>query len=120
MIQEAFLFPSKSNFDPRTGGRIDASTPPPRETSRAAYHELVSDGTLARSQLEVYRAVVENGPCTSAEAFEAMRSSGRYENPITQSRARFTELRKKGFLIETGKRKCRVTGKTAILWSVGR
>ena len=40
------------------------------------------------------------------------------ENQISQSRARFTELRELGVIYEKGVRKCRITGKNVIEWDL--
>ena len=87
-----------------------------RDTSVEAYNKIKSNGLLGKMQFEVYHAVYNFGPCTSAEAYVHMNKSAL--TPITQSRARFTELRNKGVLKELGMRDCTVTGQHVIVWEV--
>lgn len=87
-----------------------------RETSIEAYHAIVKEGLLGKMQEHALLAVVNYGPCTSAEAFEHLRGNRIYDNPIVQSRARFTELRNMGVIQEKGQRRCKITGRTAIVW----
>jgi hypothetical protein len=65
--------------------------------------------------MQVYKAIFHNAPCTSAEAMEGFLDS---ENVLSQSRARFTELRELGVIYERGTRKCKVTGRNVIEWDL--
>lgn len=87
-----------------------------RRTSAMAFQQIKEEGLLSRERWRAYKAVYEIGPCTSAEAFFQMTNTNTQR--ITQSRARFTELRDMGVLTEVGTRKCSVTGRTAIVWQV--
>jgi hypothetical protein len=89
-----------------------------RRTSKEAYDRLIASGRLGGLHRDVVTAVYNREPCTSAEAFEEMRERGVYENPISQSRARFTELRDLGVLLELGEKICNVTGRYAIAWGL--
>ena len=88
-----------------------------RKTSIEVYHKIRNQGLLSRRRLEVYATVWEYGPMTSAEAFRVMNRNAPIKN-ITQSRARFTELRDLGVFEELGEKICSVTGHKAILWEV--
>jgi hypothetical protein len=86
-----------------------------RQTSIDCYNEIKANGLLSKKRLQVYVAILKNAPCTSGEAFATMITK---ENQISQSRARFTELRELGVIYEKGNRKCRVTGKNVIEWDL--
>lgn len=87
-----------------------------RETSIQAYRQIKQEGLLSKMRERVYDVVFHHGPCTSAEAYTLMTKVEKA--PITQSRARFTELRDQGVFKECGRKTCSVTGRTAILWDV--
>ena len=87
-----------------------------RETSIEAYRDLKVRGLLGPMQQEVYDAIKACGPCTSGEAFDYLRANHESWNPLSQSRARCTELREKGWLVEEGKRTCHISGRRAIVW----
>lgn len=86
-----------------------------RRTSIETYHQIKAEGLLGRWHWIVYNTVYKYGPMTSAEAFRKIHHL-MGERSITQSRARFTELRDKGLLRETGTRICTVTGRNVIEW----
>ena len=87
-----------------------------RDTSIRCYKEIKANGLLSKKRLEVYEAILKNAPCTSAEAFVS--SDIDSKSAISQSRARFTELRELGVIYEKQVRKCRVTNKTVIEWDL--
>jgi hypothetical protein len=87
-----------------------------RETSAAAYQEIEQRGLLSKARWEVYKAVYFHGPCTSGEAYQFIPHGHR--GALSQSRARFTELRDMGVLKEAGERECRVSGHRCIVWDV--
>jgi hypothetical protein len=66
-------------------------------------------------RLKVYEAILRKAPCTSGEAFATMTTK---ENQISQSRARFTELRELGVIYEVQNRKCTITGMNVIEWDL--
>lgn len=78
-----------------------------RETSRDAYYSLTD---LGKRQEEVLQALKKLGEATNLEVATYL---GRPINTVTP---RTFELRKTGAVIEGGKRKCRVSGRTAISW----
>jgi len=86
-----------------------------RQTSIDCYNEIKANGLLSKKRLEVYRAILKTAPCTSGEAFSIMTTK---ENQISQSRARFTELRELGVVYEKGNRKCKITGRNVIEWDL--
>jgi hypothetical protein len=93
-----------------------------RETSIEAYNRVKESGYVGRKQKEVYHVVFYYGPMTSAECYAKMRELWPSQylgiTVLTQSRARFTELREMGLLQEVGKRKCKVTRNTVLVWDV--
>tara|TARA_R110000744_G_scaffold334086_1_gene439458 strand:+ start:57 stop:479 length:423 start_codon:yes stop_codon:yes gene_type:complete len=86
-----------------------------RQTSIDCYNEIKANGLLSKKRLEVYEAILKKAPCTSGEAFATMTTK---ENQISQSRARFTELRELGVIYEKDVRKCRITGVNVIEWDL--
>lgn len=88
-----------------------------RTTSIEVYKFLEENGTLSAKRWEVYATVYNNGPMTSAEAIAKI-NEGKSIKSLTQSRARFTELRGMGLLKETGERVCKITGYNVIEWDV--
>ena len=88
-----------------------------RTTSIEVYKLLEESGILSAKRWEIYATVYNHGPMTSAEAFAKL-SEGKNLKSLTQSRARFTELRGMGLLKETGERECTITGYTVIEWDV--
>lgn len=86
-----------------------------RETSIRVYNQIKSEGLLSKMRLRVYEAILNNAPCTSGEALSSMLKS---DNVLSQSRARFTELRDRGVIKEIGQRSCNITGRRAIIWDL--
>lgn len=86
-----------------------------RQTSIDCYNQIKSEGLLSKMRMKVYETLLNSAPCTSAEAFKSMLTK---ENQITQSRARFTELRELGVIYEKGIKKCTVTGRKVIEWDL--
>jgi len=86
-----------------------------RQTSIDCYNEIKQAGLLSKKRLEVYEAILRKAPCTSGEAFATMTTK---ENQISQSRARFTELRNLGVIYEKGEKQCSITGRNVIEWDL--
>ncbi len=86
-----------------------------RQTSIDCYNQIKSEGLLSKMRLRVYEAILEHAPCTSAEAIQHITTK---DNVLTQSRARFTELRELGVIREIGTKKCTVTGRSVIQWDL--
>ena len=86
-----------------------------RQTSIECYNKIKKEGLLSKMRFKVYEAIIKNAPCTSGEAFATMTTK---ENQISQSRARFTELRDLGVIYEVQNRKCTITGMSVIEWDL--
>lgn len=86
-----------------------------RQTSIDCYNQIKEEGLLSKMRLKVYEAILRKAPCTSGEAFAVMTTK---ENQISQSRARFTELRELGVIYEVQNRKCSITGMNVIEWDL--
>lgn len=86
-----------------------------RQTSINCYNTIKANGLLSKRRLEVLAAILKNAPCTSSEAMVGSLNS---TNVLSQSRARFTELRKAGVIYEKGEKKCSVTGHKVIEWDL--
>ena len=86
-----------------------------RQTSIDCYNKIKSEGLLSKMRLKVYEAILKKAPCTSGEAFATMTTK---ENQISQSRARFTELRDLGVIYEVRNRRCTITGVNVIEWDL--
>ena len=86
-----------------------------RQTPIDCYNKIKSEGLLSKMRLKVYEAILRKAPCTSGEAFATMTTK---ENQISQSRARFTELRELGVIYEVQNRKCSITGMSVIEWDL--
>lgn len=82
-----------------------------RDTSRTAYDQLRSTGQLKGQQERVLGSLVRYGASTSGELFHKME----IEN-VNAWRARITELQARGLIVETGQRKCKITGRLALVW----
>jgi len=86
-----------------------------RQTSIDCYNQIKAKGLLTKRRLEVYEAIYHSAPCTSSEAMLNRLNSS---NVLSQSRARFTELRELGVIYEKGTKKCSVTGVNVIEWDL--
>jgi hypothetical protein len=86
-----------------------------RATSIQCYNQIKEEGLLSKRRFEVYEAIFKKAPCSSAEAMFGMLNSS---NVLTQSRARFTELRESGVIYEKGEKKCSITGRNVIEWDL--
>jgi len=86
-----------------------------RRTSINAYNKIKTGGLLSRMRMTVLDAIYRSAPCTSGEAFASMMTSS---NQLSQSRARFTELREWGVIEEVGERPCKISGHNAIVWDL--
>jgi len=84
----------------------------PRDTSKKAYKEEVV-GTLSRRHAQVLIALEFLKEATNSELAMHLDWS------INRVTPRVLELRTAGKVFDTGKRKCRVTGRLAHTWAVG-
>jgi Mn-dependent DtxR family transcriptional regulator len=80
-----------------------------QDTSIKAYYEVLR--SLGRSQKEVLDALRTQPNATNAEIAHML-----HHRPINTITPRVFELRQIGLVEEVGKRKCRVTSRTAIAW----
>lgn len=85
-----------------------------RDTSIEAYYGILD--TLGERQARVYRVFLDHrqNEFTNQELLEEMKSHYGYGGDISDISPRVSELTKKGFIVETGKRECAVTKNTAI------
>lgn len=86
-----------------------------RDTSLETYYQIESEGLLSIERTRVLKGVFEFGPGTSGEIYKAM-GIAHPRNALSQSRARFTELRDRGVIREVAKRACHVSGRPGIVW----
>jgi hypothetical protein len=84
----------------------------PRDTSKKAYKEEVV-GTLSRRHAQVLTALEFLKEATNSELAIHLDWS------INRVTPRVLELRTAGKVFDTGKRKCKVTGRLAHTWSAG-
>ena len=86
-----------------------------RETSKDAYNTLKTiTNEINKRQLEYLKALDElNQPSTD---YEVARHNK--HNDPNYFRPRRYELMKKGLVIEAGKRQCRITYRTCIIWQL--
>ena len=89
-----------------------------RNTSRKAWEELLASGKLRGYYLTLMRAASDTGPATAAEIIDYAGSKLGLPNHANRNlhRARITELQARGLLVESTQRKCKVTGRLAIVW----
>ena len=91
-----------------------------RETSIHAYNEIIENGLLNKLGAEVYKCVFLNGPITAQEAWHIIKEDPRSiiknrRDGITQ---RFSELERRGVITTSGKRHCKISGRTVLQWIV--
>ncbi len=93
-----------------------------RQTSIAAYHAIIADGSIGRQQTGIYRKLYSDGPLTANECLlkiDADRiSNGNAGVNYSGARNRFGELRDRGVVAECGTRTCTVTHRKVIVWDV--
>jgi hypothetical protein len=88
-----------------------------RDTSIKTFKEIIAEGLLPKMQQEVYEVIYEHGPLTATQLRETYgrdKSRGVWDS----GEKRLSELKKKGVVIEVGKTKCPVTGRSVYLWDV--
>lgn len=84
---------------------------PVQQTSKNIYYEMQENGTLNEQEKLVYSFFKKCGPSTDREV-------SAYSNiDINIITGRRNDLIKKGHIYESNKRKCLITGNTAIEWS---
>lgn len=99
----------------------------PRETSVDAFYDAIDSGTIGSGRQLVWFALRALGSGTANEAFEYLKAERfRYDDAdavgaarrLRNISARLTELRDLGLVREAGTRRCRITGKRCIVWSI--
>lgn len=93
---------------------------PVRETSAEAHRDMASSGKMCDRQREVMNAlaIINSSVALDATDSEIARALGHSDPNYVRPR-RF-ELVEKGLVVASRKRRCLVTGRTCIAWSVGR
>ena len=83
-----------------------------QQTSIDAFRQIKKDGTLGNKQRVVFEAFKKYGAVTNLEiaTWEKI--------PINQVTPRTNELVKMGYVAESHKRKCSISGRTAIAWRI--
>lgn len=84
----------------------------------ASIDALVASGKLVGRQRLIMEAIsVQSG--TSAEIVRTMAMRGEIDavGCMGDWRSRFNELQGRGLIVESGSRKCAVTGRTCIVWA---
>lgn len=92
-----------------------------RSTSKEAYQAVLKSGMFGHNMLLVYKTLFEFGPLTQTECCihaESLDSANRKADLKQSLSTCFSKLRRYGIVIETGKRKCKITGFKCIEWDV--
>lgn len=94
-----------------------------RATSIEAYRQIEAEGLLSEMRFRVYSALYHvnhrtGESCTAQELASTFPASDRNSSVGLNLHARLGELRARKVVAECGERKCRVTGRNAILWHV--
>lgn len=87
-------------------------------TSTAACHELKDDRKLGEGQQRVLALIERYPDRTDRELTRLYTSFHGGSGDPNQVRPRRSELAAAGYIVSFGKRKCTVTGKTALTWRV--
>lgn len=84
-----------------------------RQTSLKTYDEIKEEGIYDTDMAMVYDAI-KNFPLMTAREYCTLILKYEDQNKV---RPRVSDLKKKGAIIEVGKRKCICSGRTSIVWS---
>lgn len=84
-----------------------------RDTSRAAFDNLVKSGSVKGKQEEIMRVLVDLGASTSGEVLSYIDGI----RNVNAWRGRFTELQQRGLIREVAVRPCRISGRECIVWA---
>ena len=84
-----------------------------QETSLQAYYQEIAP-RLGQKQMKVFEALVFGGPMTNSEISDYLKIQ------INTTTPRTFELRALGLVVEKERRPCKITGRSAIVWSVNR
>jgi hypothetical protein len=86
-----------------------------RQTSIDTYYQIRDEGLLSRMRFRVYGHLFHNGPMTSRELDHSMAAEGETR---TSYHKRLSELERLKVVQTLGTRKCKITGRTSLLWDV--
>lgn len=86
------------------------STPTPRQTSIATYHDICDSGLLGETQKNVIQALYEKGPLTGRELDEYLCSPDAHK--------RLSELEDMGVARSAGMKICSVTEREVVAWEL--
>lgn len=86
-----------------------------RETSTAAYHQILAEGLIKGLQLEVYEYLFSHGPATQMEVCRGIRHPSRQDRSYMP---RFAELERMGVIKTMRTRFCKITGREVLEWDV--
>lgn len=91
-------------------------------TSGEAYRYIVEKGLLKKQQLLAYKVVALYGPATESELRQSYKSyglNGQFPmGDVEFLHKRLPELRKAGVLASAITKKCKVTGRYCMVWSI--
>lgn len=82
-----------------------------QDMSIKSYHELLEEGAIGEGQRVVWEYLARNADQTDREVARGLG----FQDP-NATRPRRNELMHLGVVVEAGKRKCSVSGKTASVW----
>jgi len=83
-----------------------------RETSKAAYQAIMSNGTLSQRRRDVYDILYKYGPLSASEVCQ------RLSLPRDSISPRLSELQRLSIVKEFGTKTCGITGQTVTAWDV--
>lgn len=83
-----------------------------RQTSKAAYEAIMSNGTLSQRRRDVYDILYRYGPLSASEVCQ------RLSLPRDSISPRLSELQRLSIVKEFGTKSCGITGQTVTAWDV--
>jgi DNA-binding transcriptional regulator GbsR (MarR family) len=83
-----------------------------RETSKAAYQAIMSNGTLSQRRRDVYDILYKHGPLSASEVCQHL------SLPRDSVSPRLSELQRLSIVKEFGTKTCGITGQTVTAWDV--
>ena len=89
-----------------------------RQTSIDCYYQIKAEGLLSKMRFLYFEGIFNSAPCTSGEAYKAMKMGKTLSGGERLERTRFTELRDMGVIREVGTRKCNVSSRNSIVWDL--
>lgn len=83
-----------------------------RQTSKAAYQAIMSNGTLSQRRRDVYDILYKYGPLSASEVCQHL------SLPRDSISPRLSELQRLSIVKEFGTKSCGITGQTVTAWDV--